>query len=393
MALGIGRVRDGADRDRFDGMLPTTPARGAMKRKNLAETPRTGKNSRMRDIPSSPVASPYQAPYKTSAAASLEAITPFRQRNNAGETVEVLNPHIPKPTLPLDGATWDSRVSLLLNMEIKHFSYRPMYQKLSEASETQDERIDEFAAAIQEHYSLPDEVFGDPSVASPAEIVAVGRIVSDSLEGRFNPSSILLESSRMTGGGVRTPLQLQKVSSFAFFPGQILAVKGVNSSGGYFQVHEILEPPKLPPASTSVTKLAAHAERLEAGPLNVFIASGPYTTNDNLDFEALEELCTKCVEKQPDAVILTGPFIDSAHPLIQTGDFDLEDGNEDGTIEDLFRQKISRKLQRITNSMIILIPSLRDTISKHTAFPQEGIKRKNLDLPPVCPPSPRLPPH
>jgi len=369
-------------------MLPTTPVRGAMKRKNFAnETPRTGKTSRILDNPSSPVAmaSPSRTPHKPSSAAPLEAITPFRQRNNAGETIEVLNPQISKPTLPLDGAIWNSRVNFMFNMEIKHFSYRPMYQKLSEASETQDERIDEFAMAIQEHYSLPDDAFGDPSIASPTEIVAVGRIVSDSLEGKFNPSSILLESSRMMGG-MRTPLQLLEVSSFAFFPGQILAVKGVNSSGRYFQVHEILEPPKLPPASTPVSVLAAHAKRLDAGPVSVFIASGPYTSNDNLDFEALEELCAKCAEQQPDAVILTGPFIDSAHPLVQTGDFDLEDGNEDGTIEDLFRQKISRKLQQIQNSMIFLIPSLRDAVSKHTAFPQEGLKRKFLDLPPVRPP-------
>jgi len=386
----------GADQDRFDGMLPTTPARGAIKRNNFGnETPRTGKPSRKLDNLSSPAAaaSPYRTPHKPSAPA-VEAITPFRQRNHAGETIEVLNPRIPKPTLPLADATWSSRVDFMFNMDIQLFRYRPMYQKLSEASETQDERIDEFAAAIQEHYSLPDEAFGDPSVASPAEIVAVGRIVSDSLEGKFNASSILLESSRMTGAGARIPLKLQKISSFAFFPGQILAVKGVNSSGGYFQVQEILEPPKLPPASTLVSNLMAYAKRLEAGPVSVFIASGPYTTNDNLDFEALEELCTKCAEQQPDVVILTGPFIDSAHPLIQTGDFDLEDGNEDGTIEDLFRQKISRKLQRITNSLIILIPSVRDAVSKHTAFPQEGLKRKHLDLPTVRPlPANSLPPR
>jgi DNA polymerase alpha subunit B len=365
-------------------MLPTTPARGsAVKRKFPAahETPRGGISSRMHlDNQSSPIAasSPLQTPHKPPPAfslASLEAVTPFSKRTNAGETVEVLNPHLPQPTLPSADATSESRVSFIFRMDLKSFAYRPMYQKLTEASEALDERIDEFAAAIQEHYSLPDEAFGDASVASPAETVAVGRIVSDSPEGKFNASSVCLESSRMAGGGVRTPLKLDRIASFSFFPGQIVAVKGVNSSGGYFQVHEVLEPPKLPPAATSTAELAATAQK---GPVTVFIASGPYTTQDNLAFEALDELCNKAAELQPDVVILTGPFIDSAHPLVQAGDFELED--DEGTLEDLFRQQISRKINRIKNSMVLLIPSVRDAVSKHCAFPQDRLNRKFLGL-------------
>jgi DNA polymerase alpha subunit B len=275
-------------------------------------------------------------------------------------------------------------------MEIKNFSYRPMYQKLMEASEVQDERIDEFAQAIQEHYQIRDEELGDPSVASPSEIVAVGRIVSDSLEGRLNAQSILLESSRMTGAGARTPLRLDAVPSYAFFPGQIVAVRGKNSSGNYFAVSEILRPPQLPVASSSLEDLTETAERLRAGPVSIFIASGPYTTEDNLLFESLDAICDKAAEQQPDVVILTGPFIDSDHPLVRDGDFDLEtaDPNEGGTLEDLFRERIARRIRRIANSLVILIPSLRDAVSKHLAFPQEGFRRKLLDLPPVSFPYP-----
>jgi DNA polymerase alpha subunit B len=375
-------------------MLPTTPARGnAMKRKYPAhETPRGRKNSRMLDNPSSPVhaSSPLQTPQKPTSVFSLailEATTPFSKRTNAGETVEVLNQHIQKPTLPLTDTSFDSRVSFIFRTDRKKFSYRTMYQKLTEASEVLDGRIDEFAMAIQEHYSLSDDAFGDASVASQSETVAVGRIVSDSPEGKFNPSSVCLESSRMTGGGVRTPLRLDKISSFTFFPGQIVAVKGANSSGAYFQVHEVLEPPNLPPASMPTSDLAAIAQRLGAGPMTVFIASGPYTTQDNLEFEALEVLCTKAAEQQPDVVILTGPFIDSEHPLVRNGEFDLDeiDTMNDGTMEDLFRQKIARRIARIKNSMVLLIPSVRDAVSNHCAFPQEGLKRKFLGLADVRP--------
>jgi DNA polymerase alpha subunit B len=365
---------------RFDGMLPTTtPGRAsALKRKQgIHETPPRGKTSRALDT-----SSPIRTPTKNGTASVVEPITPFSKRRNANETIEVLNPHIQKPTLPLPDASYTSRVRFLFNMEIKNFAYRPMYQKLTEASETQDERIDEFAAAIQERYSLSDEAFGDPSATSPSEIVAVGRIVSDSLEGRFNPSSVLLESSRMTGAGARTPLKLDKVQRLAFFPGQILAVKGVNSSGLYFQVNEVLEPPKLPPASSTTDDLADAAQRLSAGPLSIFIASGPYTTDDSLQFEALEELCNNAVEQQPDVVIFSGPFIDSEHPLIQAGDFDLEGVDEmnDGTVEHLFRERITKQISRIKSSMVIIIPSLRDAVSKHLAFPQDRFNKKGLEL-------------
>lgn len=370
-------------------MIPTTPARGStMKRNHLAyETPQ-GQKFDQHSSPGYATTTPARTLFKNSASsAPLEAPTPFKKRINAGETIWCMNENIPRPSLPIPGALWDSRATFLFNLENKKFSYRTLYQKLSEASEVHDDRIDELSKDIQQHYSLPDEAFGDPSISSPSEIVAVGRIVSDSLEGKFNPSSILLESSRMTGAGARTPLKLDRIPSFAFFPGQIVAVKGVNSSGNYFQVHKVLEPPILGPASTAPEQLVEISDRLAAGPLTVFMASGPYTTTDNLDFEALDELCNKAAEQKPDVVILMGPFIDSEHPMVQNGDFDLEDVDMmiDGTVDDLFREKISRKISRIQNSLVLMIPSLRDSASKHCAFPQEGLKRKVLRLPDVCP--------
>lgn len=120
-----------------------------------------------------------------------------------------------------------------------------MYQKLTEAAEVMDDRIDEMMAVVQEHHMLADEQFGNPSTASPAEVVAVGRIVSDSLDGKLNSASVLLEASRRMGAGARVPLKLDAVKSFSFFPGQIVAVRGVNASGAYFAVKEILDIPPL----------------------------------------------------------------------------------------------------------------------------------------------------
>ncbi|KAL8945969.1 MAG: hypothetical protein Q9183_007973, partial [Haloplaca sp. 2 TL-2023] len=97
-----------------------------------------------------------------------------------------------------------------------------MAMHLSEASEVLDDRIDEFQSLIQTHHGLDDSVFGNAAAQGTNEIIAVGRIASDSPEGKLNPASILLEMSRRTGAGLRVPLKVDSLS-YEFFPGQIVA--------------------------------------------------------------------------------------------------------------------------------------------------------------------------
>ncbi|RPA95183.1 DNA polymerase alpha, subunit B [Choiromyces venosus 120613-1] len=396
------RVKNTGDNMAFlDGLVPTTPrgANGSIKRKfekAAFETP-SGKASRFLGVGSPRTAigsSPVGTPHKVGG--QHIPSTPFAQRKNAGITVEVLNEHIPKPFLPLpessadaDLASWNSRVKLVVGVELKKFSYRPMHQKLSEASEVMDDRVDEFMDMVQDHYQFADEQFGNPSTASPSEIVAVGRISCDTLDGKLSPSSVLLEASRKMGAGSRVRLKLDAVPSYSLFPGQIVAVKGINASGEYLAVSEILDIPRLPNPTSSPSVLLDTADRLSAGGLNIVVASGPYTTDDNLRFEALSEICNKAAESCPDVLILTGPFIDADHPLIKTGDFGFDtlirdDGKssvrEGGSMEDLFRERITPKIRQVQRSLVILVPSVRDIISKHISFPQDRFKRQQLDL-------------
>ena len=53
---------------------------------------------------------------------------------------------------------------------------------LSEASEVLDDRIDEFRQILQDAMGLDDAAFGNPSLQSPSEIIAVGRIASDTCD-------------------------------------------------------------------------------------------------------------------------------------------------------------------------------------------------------------------
>lgn len=275
-----------------------------------------------------------------------------------------------------------------------------MAMKLSEASEILDDRIEEFANFVMEHHNLDESAFGGAANQSTSEIICVGRIASDTSEGRLNAASLVLETSRRSGGGLRAPLNLQKLPGYQFFPGQIVALRGTNASGHEFNVSEVLQIPLLPNAASTPEALEAHRQRLQGGPdamdsdsdpmpLNVMFASGPYSADDNLDFEPLHTICNQAADTYADALVLTGPFIDIDHPLIAAGDFDLpEDANIDpdqATMATLFKYMISPALNQLAASnpqvTILLIPSVRDAIDKHVSWPQDAFPRKDLGLP------------
>jgi len=77
----------------------------------------------------------------------------------------------------------------------------------------------------------------------------------------------------------------------------------------------------------------------------------------------------------------TGPFIDSAHPLIQRGDVDELPAQ-------LFRTRISTRLAHLLanspRTSVLLVPHGRDLTSTHVAFPQAPLAREaELALPKV----------
>jgi DNA polymerase alpha subunit B len=325
-------------------------------------------------------------------------ITSFADRTNAGQTVEQLNQQLPLPEA-LIAPYAEPRIKMLLNTDMRKFGYRPMAMHLSEASEVLDDRIDEFMGLIQAHHGLEDDAFGNPYNQSTSEVVAVGRIASDSADARLNSASIVLEVSRRMGAGRRVPLKMEALEGYEVFPGQILAMRGINSTGESFSVSKILAPPPLAPAASSRSTLEASNDRLRGGPdsmqedeprpLSILVASGPYTAEDNLAFEPLHTLCSLVGEAYADALILTGPFLDIEHPLIAAGDIDLPDSikidPEEATLTTIFRALISAPLRQLADSVpnitIIMVPSVRDAVSKHVSWPQEPFPKKELQLP------------
>ena len=325
----------------------------------------------------------------------------FSDRKASGEIVQSLNGHI-ETIGPPPVAYTEPRIRIKANTDLSKFSYKTMAMKLSEASEILDDRLDEILALVQEHHGLDDDAFGNPAGQSPSEIVAVGRIASDTSEGRLNPASMVLETSRRTGAGLRVPLKLDDLPGFDFFPGKLVALRGTNASGEYFKATEILEIPLLGHAASSIPdldeihkRLAATSSNSEepARPLNILASAGPYTSDDNLDFEPLHALCERAINTKADALILAGPFLDVEHPMVAAGDFpplssSLSIAPDTATLKDVFRNLISVPLHHLSQSLpaatIVLVPSVHDAVSKHVSWPQDRMARKELGVPKQC---------
>ncbi|KAJ7164630.1 DNA polymerase alpha/epsilon subunit B-domain-containing protein [Mycena crocata] len=256
----------------------------------------------------------------------------------------------------------------------KKRAYRYMHVKPSERGDVLDDRIDEFAERIREHYDLND--LGDPSSSTSDDITVVGRIIQDdetAEESKLADGAIALECSRALGNGTRVPLQfdwnlkirggVKGSGSTAFFPGAIAALRGKNGGGGYFQVSEILTLPPLLPSEPSVKSDVD--DRNSA--FSMFIASGPYTPDQDLGFKPWRALIKKINEAKPAVVLLLGPFIDALHPLIKSGDVD-------STPLNLFRTRFADPLRAYLDSapgsIALIVPSVRDLVSDHVVFPQ-----------------------
>ncbi|KAI0120205.1 DNA polymerase alpha/epsilon subunit B [Nemania sp. FL0031] len=383
----------------LEGMVPSTPGarklnRSAVKKRNPLETPSMSRVKH--DILSSSL--DYKSPLRLENQPESRLIS-FNDRQNPGEIMEALNQHL-KPAEPPIAPFEEPRIRLTALSDQKKLNYKTVTMKLSEAAAILDERIDDFQALVRDQYKIDESEFGSAASQSTTAIVAVGRIACDSSEGKLNAASVVLETARRTGNGRRIPLNLEKLNGcYQFFPGQIVAFRGINSSGKEFLVHEVLNIPLLHSAATEPAAIEEHKQRLRGGPdamdsddepapLNIIFGSGPYSADDNLDFEPLHALCTQAADTYADMLVLTGPFIDVDHPLIATGDFDLPEEAMDEpdtvTMSTVFKYMITPALNRVVASnphiTILLIPSVRDVISRHVSWPQEGFGLAKKDL-------------
>uniref|UniRef100_A0A1J3JR56 DNA polymerase alpha subunit B n=1 Tax=Noccaea caerulescens TaxID=107243 RepID=A0A1J3JR56_NOCCA len=277
------------------------------------------------------------------------------------------------------------RCSLKVNGSGPEPGCRFMYDRTEDRFNALENRIRKHADAFAASGLYEEQV--DPAVASQRSIFAVGMICCDG-EGHLNDKSILLQSSAMRTSGQRVPLDLNRLNQFSIFPGQIVGVEGQNPSGHYLTASKLLDSVPLtvtadvdlPPAkkqNLDQEVLAVADESREKSEVSFVIASGPFTTSDNLMFEPLNELLAYVKRKPPQLLVLLGPFVDSEHP-------EIKKGAVDATFDEIFQIEVIRKLQDYVEFMgsevrVVLVPSIRDA-NHDFIFPQPPFDIRIPDL-------------
>ncbi|KAH0450066.1 hypothetical protein IEQ34_020758 [Dendrobium chrysotoxum] len=311
-------------------------------------------------------------------------ITPFGQRMNKFVSQFTLNDQLTGQSLnSKEPQNMDDdvirriqpgeRCSLHIHCSLPEPGCRFMYDKIEDRFNSLDYRIKRHSSAF-----LTSGLYGEPNdatLASQKNIFAVGMICCDG-EGRLNEKSIMLQGSVEHSGGQSVRVDLQKLHQFSLFPGQVIGIEGHNPSGHCLLASKVIEKlPVAPDVGLPPAKKQAMDHEQQGFPsitsrvLSVVLATGPFTTTDNMLFEPFKELLAYATRKQPQLLILMGPFIDSEHP-------EIKKGTVDRTFDEIFHVEILRRLQDYTQYMgsavrVILVPSIRDA-NHDFVFPQSA---------------------
>uniref|UniRef100_A0A2C9UTU0 DNA polymerase alpha subunit B n=1 Tax=Manihot esculenta TaxID=3983 RepID=A0A2C9UTU0_MANES len=255
---------------------------------------------------------------------------------------------------------------------------RFMYDRIEDRFNALENRIRRHAAVLSSS-GLYEEPM-DPTIASQRNVFAVGMICCDG-EGHLNEKSILLQSSVEHSGGQCVRLDLHNLSQFSIFPGQIVGVEGHNPSGHCLIASKVVDYVPLlasPDEDLHPAKKQAVDQEIQAtestytqGEISTLIASGPFTTTDNLLFEPLTELLAYATRKLPQLLILLGPFVDSEHP-------EIKKGTVDRSFDEIFHMEILRRLQDYVEysgpeAQVLIVPSTRDA-HHDFVFPQPAFE-------------------
>ena len=270
--------------------------------------------------------------------------------------------------------------------------YRHMFTTLQERAQAlEDHLVDMGNAIIAKHGIRENSDDGADNGIAPLEAVnvprqetvcCIGRICNEAHDGKLNSTSVVLEGSRDTCGGARinvdlTHLKNDASTDYSLFPGQIVAIEGMNTTGRKLVANRVCEGAAHSPNTSSIRQLRKfHYDQQDGSPVKLMIVSGPYTTSDNLEYEPFMDLLNDIIEADPDVAILTGPFVDMGHDLVRSGAIKLEteDGSDSMVVpnEVFFANKIAYLIESYyqdhghehDGTQFVLIPSLDDATAQ-----------------------------
>jgi DNA polymerase alpha subunit B len=331
----------------------------------------------------------------------------YENRENAGVTVVSYNPNKLEPIIS-SSVRAAARNCLITQPFKSHLSkgYRYMTDKnrhdplnaqlvrMTEAmmechgiQSPTDEEEDSNAEQQQQQQQVGED---DKKHIAPYECVGVprqslqtniGRVCNEAHDGKLNATTLLLEGSKFGSGGARIELDVSNVDHYSLFQGQIIGVSGINLNGRKMMVETLIEGLDYKATDINVdadveveTNMNMSKETFGQEGVKIYAVAGPYTTNNNLEYQPLTDLLGVVEEEKPDVVVMMGPFVDMKHELVKNGE-DLVLEYEDGTkrhvcYEQFFAAKIASELEALyeaepeLKTQFILVPSMDDAVSE-----------------------------
>ncbi|XP_030000709.1 DNA polymerase alpha subunit B isoform X3 [Sphaeramia orbicularis] len=337
----------------------STPAKGSQKR--ALTTPEHPHSKRSVALLSSPGLLLSPASFSPSVTPSQK----YSQRSAKGEVMVSFG--------AVQGTRWAGRKTPGAGVQVELLegpedslcsSYKYMFQRLRDVRNVLTEKIEELGEGLRSHFSI--EEFSPVSLPAQDVITVLGQVCCDS-NGKLNAQSVLLEAGPEQGGQ-QVPVDLSELKEYSLFPGQVVMMEGMNTTGRKLVASKLYEGVPLPFYTPGVKMEMDEA----AEPMNVLVACGPYTPSDGLTFDPLIDLINVIVKDRPDVCLLLGPFVDSKHEQI-----------EKAQVTETFEAIFSRCIESIvdgTNSVgcrLVFVPSQRD-IHHHFIYPQPPFTLPNL---------------
>lgn len=267
----------------------STPAKGSQKR--ALTTPEHPQSKRSVALLASPGLLLSPASFSPSATPSQK----YSQRGGKGEVVVTFG--------AVQGTRWVGRKAPGVGVQLEllegpedslRCSYKYMFQRLRDVRNVLTEKIEELGEGLRTHFNI--EEFSPVSLPAQDSITVLGQVCCDS-NGKLNAQSVLLEAGPEQGGQ-QVPVDLSELKEYSLFPGQVVVMEGMNTTGRKLMASKLHEGVPLP-FYTSEVKM-----EMDEDPMNVLVACGPYTPSDSLTFDPLLDLINVIVRDRPDVCLL-----------------------------------------------------------------------------------------
>ncbi|KAK8810534.1 hypothetical protein WA158_007109 [Blastocystis sp. Blastoise] len=240
-------------------------------------------------------------------------------------------------------------------------SYRYMFNSLMDSSSILEKHINKMKQLYRENMNI---TFSHLNEIYTEKVYICGRIYIDTDSDK--QKQLLLEGSIEDSDGKRIHIDVSHISTYLIYSGQVVVIEGTNPTGNIFVATSIYDGITSPCPSSSPSH-----------DLSIITAIGPFTTNDNIDFDPLNDLFELCLAETPNLLILCGPFISRDNQVIKLGNIEYQ--GQDLNYVELFVCKIISEIRQLLASHdlqffphIVLIPAGNDAVGPQV-YPQPPI--------------------